>query len=103
MRASRPSLLVRSFMSFSAPAMAHDSELHTRTVMRGGKISVLVLNKMQVLDQEVPPSRPIGREAAHFDQRLWIDLTPLGGTRWPASAFAPGWLVQGGLPNRAHR
>ncbi len=70
--------------------------------MPRGKIAILVLNKMQVLDQKIATARPIGKKPTDFDQCLWIDLSSFWGTSWPASPVTPGWLAQGRLLNSAH-
>ena len=70
--------------------------------MRRRKIAVLILNKMQVLDQKIATARPIGKEPADFYQRLWIDLPSFRGTGWPTSPVTPGWPAQGRLLNSAH-
>ena len=48
--------------------------------MPRGKIAILILNEMQVLDQKIATARPIGKKPTDFDQCLWIDLTSFRGT-----------------------
>src|SRR5262252_6288909 len=59
-----------------------------RSKMRSRQISVVILNKVQVLDQEVSSARAVSQERAHFHQGLWIDLAALWRARRAPSALA---------------
>jgi hypothetical protein len=37
-----------------------------RSKMWSRQVSVLILNEVQMLDQEIAPARPIGQERTHF-------------------------------------
>src|SRR5262249_58893364 len=54
--------------------------------MRGRRVAVMVLDRGQMLDQEVPPPRAVGEERAPLVQRLRVDLAPLGRAPRPAAA-----------------
>ena len=53
-----------------------------RGEMCGGEIAVLILDKMQMLYQQIAPTRPVGEQRAHFHYRLRVDLTSFRRTRW---------------------
>ena len=75
-------------------------ELHLvrqRRKMRGGQMTVVILDEMQMLDQQVAPARPVGQKREHFLARRRIDLTALRGARRPAAARPSG------LPGRSSR
>ena len=57
--------------------------------MRGRQMTVMVLDEMQMLDQQIAPPRPIGEQRLHFFERLRIDLPALRCTRRPAPAGSP--------------
>jgi hypothetical protein len=54
--------------------------------MRGGEITVAVLDQVQMLDQEIAPALAVAQQRAHLRQRARIDLAALGGA---ARAVAP--------------
>ena len=54
--------------------------------VRSRKIAIVVLNKMQMLDEQIAPARPIGQQRQHVGERDRIDLTALGRTGRPAPA-----------------
>jgi hypothetical protein len=59
-------------------------------------MTVLVLDKMQMLDQQIAAARPICKQRLHIGQSGRVNLTALGRTAWltatiaPAAAFAVG-------------
>ncbi len=57
--------------------------------VRGREMTVMVLNQMQMLDEEIAPARPIGQQREHFLQSFRIDLTALRRARRPAPPGAP--------------
>ena len=57
-----------------------------RGEMGGRQITVLILNQMKVLDQQIAPARPVGEQPAHLLERLRIDLAALGRARRAAAA-----------------
>jgi hypothetical protein len=69
--------------------------------MSHAQAAVAILDQVQVLDQEVAATRPIGEQRLHLDQRLRIELSPLG-MRPTASTFAaPDPFTPGGVGNVA--
>jgi hypothetical protein len=54
--------------------------------MRGGEMTVAVLDQVQVLDQEIALARAIAEQGTHFGERLGLDLAAFGR---PARAVAP--------------
>ena len=63
--------------------------------MRGGKMPVMVLDEMQVLDQQIAPARPVGEQCAHLVERRRVDLAALGRARRPAPAAGLRLLLAG--------
>src|ERR1700691_3906414 len=61
--------------------------LRQRGKMGGGQMSVVILNEVKMLDQEIAPARPVGQQSEDFLAGARIDLTPLGRTQRTA---APG-------------
>ena len=57
--------------------------------MRGGQMTVMILDEMQMLDQEIAPPRPVGQQRQHLLERLRVDLPALRRARRPAPASAP--------------
>src|SRR5215472_11086341 len=54
--------------------------------VRGREIAVAILNKMQVLDQQIAAALAIAEQRADVRERLRIDLATLRGARRPAPA-----------------
>ena len=50
--------------------LRHLHFVRERGEMRGGEMTVLVLDEMQMLDQQIAPSRPIGEQRLHVLERL---------------------------------
>src|SRR4029077_1692447 len=74
-----------------------------RSKMWSRQVSVLILNEVQMLDQEIAPARPFGQERTHFYQRLRIDLTALWRARRATPASPPGaWSFGGQLLSETH-
>ena len=64
--------------------------LRQRGKMRGGKMPVLVLNEMQMLDEEIAPPLALAEESTHLLQGPGIDLPALrcaGRPATPAGGF----------------
>jgi hypothetical protein len=58
-----------------------ERELHLlrqRSEMRGGEITVTVLDQVQVLDQEIAPALAVAQQHAHLRERLRFNLPALG-------------------------
>src|SRR5262249_52569229 len=58
-----------------------ERELHLlrqRGEMRGGEITVAVLDQVQMLDQEIAPALALAQQRAHLRQRPRLDLAALG-------------------------
>jgi GAF domain-containing protein len=66
-----------------------ERELHLlrqRGEMRGGEISVAVLDQVQMFDQEIAPALAVAQQRAHLRERLRLDLASF---RRLARAVAP--------------
>src|SRR5262249_26177520 len=59
-----------------------------RSKVRSGKVAVMILDQMEMLDQEIAPTGPVGEKRAHFHQCLRMDLTTLRGP-WRAATATP--------------
>jgi hypothetical protein len=46
--------------------------------MRGGEITVAVLDQVQILDQEIAPALAVAQQHAHVRERLRFNLPALG-------------------------
>src|SRR5271156_4493059 len=57
--------------------------------MRGGQMAVMVLDKVQMLDEQIAPARPVGEQREYFFVGLRIDLAALRRSRRPAPAGSP--------------
>jgi hypothetical protein len=65
-----------------------------RREMRRGDVTVLVLNKMQMLDEEIAAARAVGEQGRNFRFCARIDLAALGRTaRFLAAARRPGTIA----------
>jgi hypothetical protein len=49
-------------------------------------MTVTILDQMQMLDQQITPSRPLAEQQAHVLERSRIDLAALGGAPRPSPA-----------------
>jgi hypothetical protein len=54
--------------------------------MRGGQVAVVILYKVEVLDQQVAAARPVEQQRANFLQSIQVDLTAFGGSVWSTAA-----------------
>jgi hypothetical protein len=55
--------------------------------MCGGQVTVVILNKVEKLDQQVAAARPDDQKRTHFLQGIEVDLAAFGGAIWlPATA-----------------
>jgi hypothetical protein len=66
-----------------------------RGEMKCGQITVLVLDQMQMLDQQIAFARTIGQQCLHIGQCTGIDLTALGRARRTAAATTRGGWSRG--------
>src|SRR5262245_19150565 len=57
-----------------------------RGKVRGGNVTIVILDQMKMLDQEIAPTGPVSEKRAHFHQCLRVDLTALWGSRRAATA-----------------
>src|ERR1041384_1520242 len=64
-----------------------------RREMRGGKMSVPILDEMQMLDQQIAPTRLFAEQRAHLVARRHVDLAAL--RRLRRSALASGSIAGG--------
>src|SRR5437763_7463051 len=60
--------------------------LGERRKMCRRQMSVVVLDQMQMLDEEVAPERPISEQGSHFRERRGINLAALRGAARPPLA-----------------
>jgi hypothetical protein len=65
--------------------------LGKRDEMSGGNLPEGVLDKMQMLDQQIPVASPVAKKPSDLVRRMGIDLPPLW-NRAPASASSPRML-----------
>src|SRR5262245_42390083 len=73
-----------------------------RSEMSSREVSVLILNEMKMLDQQIAPAWPIGQERANFHHRLRINLAALRCTRRATPAAAAGRSSRADLFRNAH-
>ena len=57
--------------------------------MRGRKMTVAILDQVQMLDQQIAPTLALAKERTYFLKRARLDLAALWRARAPASAAAP--------------
>src|SRR5205085_8256729 len=67
--------------------------LRQRGEMRGGEITVAVLDQVQMLDQEIAPALALAQQRAHLGQRLRLDLPALGRLAWPVAPSQSSAIV----------
>ena len=60
--------------------------LRQRGEMRGRDVPVMVLDQVQVLDQQVAPPRPVGKQRLHLGERVGLDLTAFRGAAGASTA-----------------
>ena len=63
--------------------------------MRGGKMPEMILQKMQMLDQQIAPPLARTEKRLHRGERSGIDLPAFGGCARPAAAVAAGAVCLG--------
>jgi hypothetical protein len=56
--------------------------------MRGRKMTVAILNQVQMLDQQIAPPLALAKERTYFLKRARLDLAALWRARTPASPAA---------------
>jgi hypothetical protein len=54
--------------------------------MRSRQVAIVILNKVEMLDQQVAAARPVGQQRADFFKRIRVDLAAFGGAIWLPSA-----------------
>ena len=89
-RRKQPALLaaqdVKAFSGFGAIAISDRDLGRERGEVRGGQVTIVVLDEMEVFDQQVATARPVEQQRADFLKGVEIDLASLGGPVWPATA-----------------